>query len=93
MNIYLSENKNCFLSREKSSNESKTDNRIFYDEQLSEKNKKIRCNIFVDLHEATLQSESGLYHQYGGIVCKFRINDLILGVLRGVLPYNDDFLA
>lgn len=78
MNIYQSKDKNRSLLREESVEE-----RLFY------KEKKISFNIFVDLHENALQSESGLYHQYGGIVCKFRLNELILGVL----PYNDDFLA
>ncbi len=82
MNIYQLKDKNRSLSREECDEKN-----LFY------KEKKISCNIFVDLQENALQSESRLYHQYGGIVCKFRINELILGVLRGVLPYNDDFFA
>lgn len=93
MNIYLSKNRNSALSSEDRANDQRAGRRSFCDEQISKNNKKIRCNIFVDLHETAMQSESGLYHQYGGIVCKFRLNDLIRGVLRGALPYNDDFLA
>ncbi len=93
MNIYLSKNRNRALARENRADEPGTVHKSFCDEHISENNKKIRCNIFVDLHETEMQSESGLYHQYGGIVCKFRLNDLIRGVLRGVMPNNDDFLA
>ncbi|MBR5683816.1 MAG: hypothetical protein IKW96_11195 [Ruminococcus sp.] len=82
MNIYQSKDRNRSLCCEERGKEC-----------LFDKEKKISCNIFVDLHENALQSESGLYRQYGGIVCKFRLNELILGVLRGVLPYNDDFFA
>lgn len=62
-------------------------------EMLREKTGNIRWNIFVDLHRSETDPVMVRYDNYSGIVCNFRLNDLIWRMLRGTVHDHDDFLA
>ena len=93
MNIDISESRKRISNHEHNWSRSEKTAEDMHRDRSLERSCRISWNIFVDLKKNDPGCKAYKNDQYSGIVCSYRLNDLIWRMLRGTVHDHDDFLA